>query len=143
MQRRKFIKSSCNVCLLAGAGYLFSEFAACSPAYSVIKTEIVNNEIEIPVAGFAQSNLQFVRPKGWYYDISVMKKNDDSYQALLLQFTHQENQLTPNGNGYTCSLHGSQFNKDGKVTKGPAERSLKQYATSINQDKLIIHLQAQ
>jgi Rieske Fe-S protein len=143
MQRRKFIKSSCNVCLLAGAGYLFSELTACSPAYNVIKTEVVNNEIEIPVAGFAQSNLQFVRPKGWYYDISVMKKEDNSYQAFLLQCTHQENQLTPNGNGYTCNLHGSQFNKDGKVTKGPAERSLKQYTTSINQDKLIIHLKAQ
>jgi Rieske Fe-S protein len=143
MERRKFLKSSCNICLLAATGYFLSELTACSPAaYHVIKTEIINDEIQIPVASFTQSNMQFVRPKGWYYDIAVQKKEDNTYEALLMQCTHQENQLTPASNGYTCSLHGSQFNKDGKVTKGPAENPLKHYATSINQENLIIHIKS-
>ncbi|MBS1916243.1 MAG: Rieske (2Fe-2S) protein [Bacteroidetes bacterium] len=143
MQRRKFLKSSCNLCMLAASGYLFSELAACSPAaYHVFKTEIVNNHVEIPLTEFAQSSLQFVRPNGWYYDIAVQKKADNSYEALLLQCTHQSNQLVPNGNGYTCSLHGSQFNKDGDVTKGPAEKPLKHYPVTVNQDKLSIQLKS-
>jgi Rieske Fe-S protein len=143
MERRNFLKSSCNICLLAATGYFLSELTACSPAaYQVIKTEIINDEIQIPVASFMQSTMQFVRPKGWYYDIAVRKKEDNTYQALLMQCTHQENQLTPTGNGYTCSLHGSQFNKEGKVTKGPAENSLKGYTTSLNQENLIIHIKS-
>src|SRR5580693_6119094 len=48
MQRRQFLRSSCNLCLLAGSGVLLSELASCSPAYEVIKTEVVNNQIQIP-----------------------------------------------------------------------------------------------
>jgi Rieske Fe-S protein len=71
-----------------------------------------------------------------------VQKKDDHYEALLMQCTHQNNQLTPTGNGFTCSLHGSQFNKDGIVTKGPAENRLKKFSTSVNLDQLIIHLKA-
>ena len=140
MQRRQFIKSSCNICLLAGSGFLLSELGACGPAYQVVKTEIINNQVQIPVAGFTQSGLQFVRPKGWLYDLAVMKKNDGTYEAILLQCTHQSNQLIPAGNGYTCSLHGSQFNKEGVVTKGPASHPLKKYPVAIDHENLIINL---
>jgi Rieske Fe-S protein len=141
MERRHFIKSSCNACLLAATGYFLSELSACSPStYHVFKAEIINEEIQVPVASFTQYNMQVVRPKGWFYDIAVQKKEDNTYQAILMQCTHQKNQLTQTGNGYLCSLHGSQFDKNGKVTKGPAENALKQYTTSINQDNLIIHL---
>ncbi len=140
MERRKFIRSSCNFCLLAATGYLLSELSACAPGYKVLKTPVVNDTVEIPLASFSQSDLQFVRPQGWYYDIAVQKKEQQVYEAILMQCTHQNNQLVPTGNGYTCNLHGSRFDKDGKVIKGPAENPLKHYHTTIDQDKLIIHL---
>jgi Rieske Fe-S protein len=141
MERRQFLTSSCNFCLLAATGYFLSELAACAPStYKVIKTEIIQDEIRVPIASFINSPLQFLRPKDWVYDIAVQKSSDNSYQALLMQCTHQENQLTPTGNGYTCSLHGSQFSRDGHVKKGPAENPLKQYTTSVNQSQVIIHL---
>ena len=140
MERRKFIKTGCRACLLAGAGYLFADLLACTPALKIVKTDIVDNQILLPAASFSQAGFQIIRPKGWFYDIAVQKKADNTFQALLLQCTHQDNQLMPAANGYSCSLHGSQFNKDGIATKGPAERNLKQYATSVNNDKLIIHL---
>jgi Rieske Fe-S protein len=140
MQRRQFIQSSCNLCLLAASGYFYSALSGCSPAFQVIKTEVVNDAIQIPLASLSQSNFQIVRPQGWYYDIALEKKNDGSYETLLLQCTHQQNQLVPTNKGYLCNLHGSQFDKEGNVTKGPAENSLKKYNTTIEQDKLIIHL---
>ena len=102
----------------------------------------MDDEIQIPIASLNQSALQLVRPKGWLYDIAVQKKQDNTYEALLLQCTHQNNQLAPNGNGYTCNLHGSKFDKNGGVIKGPAERHLKQYKTFLSNDKLLIHLKA-
>ena len=140
MQRRHFIKSSCNFCLLAGSGSLLAELVACSPGYQVLKTEIVNDEIKVPVESFAKSALQLIRPIGWVYDIAVEKKPDNTYRAMLLQCTHQNNQLFSNGHGYTCNLHGSQFDKDGHVKKGPAENPLKQFKTIADKDKLIIRL---
>jgi len=141
VKRRTFIQTSCNFCLFGAAGILLSELEGCSPSYQVIKSEITHDTVQIGLASFAQSNLQFVRPKGWYYDIAVQKK-ENVYEALLLQCTHQNNQLIPAGNGFVCNLHGSQFDRDGNPTKGPAENPLKKFSTSVDQDNLIIHLKA-
>jgi Rieske Fe-S protein len=143
MQRRAFIKSSCNICLLLTAGALLPTLSGCGPAaYKVIDAGIHNDQVEIPLAGFTQSPLQLVRPKGWLYSIAVRKKEDNTYSALLLKCTHQDNQLTAAPNGYTCSLHGSAFRTDGRVAKGPAERPLKEYVVTTDTTNLIIHLKA-
>lgn len=140
MERREFIRSSCNACLLIAAGYALPTLSSCSPKYSIFKTSVVDKQVAMPISLFDKSSLQLVRPHGWYYDIAVEKKEDGTYKALLLQCTHQENQLTPDGNGFHCSLHGSQFDKNGNVKKGPAERSLVSYQTFLKQDQLIIQI---
>lgn len=139
MDRRNFIKSSCSFCLLAGAGIAATQLSSCSPKnFNIFKTTLNGNQISVPLNVFENSSLQIVRPAGLYYDIAVQKKEDNSYEALVLLCTHQENQLTVTGNGYNCSLHGSQFNKDGKVLKGPASRPLEKFKTSISGNNLII-----
>ena len=140
MQRRQFLQSTCNACLLAGAGVLLGNLSSCTPSAHVIKAAIVNNTVSIPVTGFSTSALQFVTPEGWLFDIAVRKKEDQSYEALLMQCTHQRNQLVPTPKGFTCNLHGSIFGPDGNVLKGPAEFPLKQYQTTITNDQLTIHL---
>ena len=116
MERREFIRSSCNACMLIAAGYFLPQVAGCSAArYTSIKTTIVDKKISLPLNTFDKSTLQLVRPTGWLFDIAVQKKPDNTYTALLLQCTHQENQLTSTGTGYHCSLHGSIFDKQGNV----------------------------
>lgn len=140
MERRKFLTSSCKFCMGAALAAAFSELTGCGTPYQVMKTPILNNKVEVPLTSFAQSNTVFVRPEGWYYDIAVEKKADNTYSALLLQCTHQENQLNVSGDGYTCSLHGSKFDKNGKVRKGPAERSLEHYKTTTDSNNLFIEV---
>lgn len=144
MERREFLKSSCNVCLMLTAGLILPMLPGCGPAaYQVIHSEIRNDQIEIPLSSFTQqSPLQLVRPNGWLYAIAVRKKEDNTWSALLLKCTHQDNQLTASGSGFSCSLHGSAFNTAGTVTKGPAERPLKQYPVTADQANLTIHLKA-
>ena len=85
--------------------------------------------------------MQLVRPNGWFFDIAVEKKGENNYLALLLQCTHQENQITPMGkDGFYCSLHGSKFDTDGNVRKGPAEQRLERYRTYVNNNDLIIEV---
>jgi hypothetical protein len=83
--------------MLMAAGYFLPKLTGCSPAYSIFKTDIIDKKVSVPLNMFDQNPLQFVRPKGWYFDIAVQKNADNTYQALLLQCTHQENQLTPVG----------------------------------------------
>jgi Rieske Fe-S protein len=140
MNRKEFLQHGCSACWLGAAAVALAGLPGCSPAYTVFKTEAVNNTIEIPLQLFEKNNIQFVRPKGWLYDIAVQKMNDGRFQALLLRCTHADNQLIPLQNGYSCSLHGSQFNRKGEATKGPAEFRLKKYTTTINNNQLIISI---
>ena len=141
IERRQFLRSSCNLCLLGISGVLFAQLPACSPAaFSVVKADITDNKIQLPLELFAKSPFQVVRPNGWYYDIAVTKKSDDTYQALLLQCTHQDNQLTTTGNGYQCSLHGSVFDKEGQVKKGPASKPLDSYSVTIVNEHILISI---
>ncbi len=141
MQRRTFVKNGCQACLLSAAGMVLPQLMACSAAkYSVYKTQIKNKGIEVPLTLFDTASLQIVRPNGWYRDIAVQKKDDGSYTALLLACTHQENALTITGNGYHCNLHGSEYDRNGKVKKGPADVSLTRYQITLQPDALIIHV---
>jgi Rieske Fe-S protein len=140
MDRRSFLKTSCHCCLLGAAGFVLPQLTGCSPAYQVFKTPVRNNLIELPLSLFEKGNLQMVRPEGWYYDIAVQKNDDNTYTALLLKCTHQDNQLNIEGNGFGCSLHGSRFDKAGNVRKGPAEVPLKKFAVTASPDHLVINI---
>ena len=141
MERRNFIKSTCNICLLGTAGFLTAQLPGCSPAsFPVFKTDVNDKKITVPLSLFDKSSLQIVRPRNMFYDIAVQKKEDNSYSALLLLCTHQQTQLTVTGNGYICSLHGSNFDKNGNVLKGPAETSLHHFNTSVFNNNLIIEI---
>lgn len=139
MERRDFLKATCSLCALASVGLAASSLSSCSnlPIY---KTTVHNNQITVPVVLFAQSNLQLIRPVKSDYDIALQKGKDGTYAALLLSCTHSENQLSSTGNGYICNLHGSRFDKEGHVLKGPAALPLKKYPTSIVSDNIIITL---
>ena len=141
MERRNFIKSTCNICLLGAAGFFTSQMQGCSPAsFPVFKTDVHDKKITVPLSLFDKSSLQIVRPKNMYYDIAVQKKEGNSYSALLLLCTHQQTQLTVTGNGYNCALHGSNFDKNGNVTKGPAETPLQHLNTFVSNTNLIIQI---
>ena len=139
MDRKEFLKRSCQGCLFGTAAMLLPSLTGCGPAaFNVYKTTPANNMIEIPLSLFEKNSLQIVRPQGWQYDIAVQKKKEGNYTAILMECTHMANQLTPSQNGYSCSLHGSRFNANGEVIKGPAEFPLKSYLTSIQNNKLIL-----
>lgn len=139
MQRRQFISSSCKICLLGAAGYSIMQLIGCATT-SVYKASITNGNLYVPLNLFDKNALQIVHPNGWFFDVAVQKNADNSYTALLLQCTHQENQLTPTGSGYHCSLHGSNFDKKGYVKKGPAEQPLHRFDTTVTGSNLNIHI---
>lgn len=140
MDRRNFVKQSCSLCLAVGSGMLVGSLASCASTFPVYKASLSDNKIEVPVSLFLTSNFQIIQVKSLYYNIGLKKEKEGNYTALLLRCTHADNQLTPIGNGFKCTLHGSTFDNEGQVTNGPAVHALKRYVTEVLSDQIIIHL---
>ncbi|HTN18229.1 MAG TPA: Rieske (2Fe-2S) protein [Chitinophagaceae bacterium] len=141
MERRKFIKQSCSICLLGMAGVMIPGLlqpaaAKGKKAYKAICN--ANNEVIVPLSLFEESNIQVISVKGWDYDMAVYRKEDQTFSVFLLKCTHMDNPIHLSAEGFVCSLHGSTYNKDGQVSKGPAEQALQQYKGNIHEEHLII-----
>jgi len=138
MDRRKFVKQSCSLCLAVSSGMLVGSLASCASALPVYKTVVTGKKITVPVALFAKSVFRLIQPENSFYNIGLKKENDGSYTALLLRCTHADNQLIPAGNRFRCTLHGSTFDDEGRVINGPAQYPLKKYLTLVTTDQIII-----
>jgi Rieske Fe-S protein len=137
MKRKEFLKRSCTLCVGIGAGLTLIELEACShmPIY---KTEVKDNTVNLPLSLFASADMQIISVKGLDYDLAVRKLKDNSYTALLMRCTHADNQLQMTGNGYTCTLHGSNYDASGAVTQGPAETPMLRYPVAVSGSELIV-----
>ncbi|MDR3681899.1 MAG: Rieske (2Fe-2S) protein [Flavipsychrobacter sp.] len=141
MNRKDFIKGSCGVCMALGSGFLMSAvLEACKTPLGVIKTAANNNVVAIPLTEFAASDYKLIRLRNYDYDLAVQKNKDGTYETLILMCTHASNPLTKTGNGYYCTLHGSAFDREGHVTKGPAEKNMIKLNTTIKNDQILIQL---
>ena len=139
LERRDFLKTGCRACLMGAVALTMGNLLeACGTTSKAFSADMNNNQVQVPLTLFAASDFQIISPKHFEYEIAVRKK-DNQYEALLMQCTHQSNQLVRTGSGFLCSLHGSQFDENGNVKKGPAERPLTHLHTEVVQDHLIIY----
>lgn len=141
MTRKDFIKGSCGVCVALSSGFLMSALLdSCKTPLGVVKTSSKDDVITIPVAEFEQADYKLVRVSNYNYDLAVQKNADGSFTTLVLMCTHAGQPLTKTGKNYYCALHGSQFDHEGHVTKGPAEKDLLQLHTNVINNQLTIKL---
>lgn len=140
MNRRKFLKQSCSLCVaVAAAGSAGVLLSGCS-AIPVISAKTENNKIAVPKTSFAEGEkLKLIRTNSLDFDILLVRKTADDYAALLMRCTHADNILIANSGGLSCNLHGSTFDLEGKVTLGPATQNLVRYTTRTDAQTIFIH----
>ena len=112
---------------------------ACQPL-PVYKTVSENKKLRIPLEQFGENNFIIVQPSDLNYDIAVLKNSDTEFQSFVMVCTHADNPVRFNGQDFKCSLHGSIFNRNGAVSKGPAEKGLIALITSKENNSIIITL---
>lgn len=137
--RRTFIKKAGAGCLaLTGMSALASLLSSCG-GLTMIKAEPVDNKITVPLSSFLpEERSKIIRSNQMSYDILLVKEPSGNYHALEMKCTHFDNNLVANAKGLSCSMHGSTFDYDGKVTNGPAFNPLKRFTVTNDNQNIII-----
>ena len=94
--------------------------------------------MDVPLTSFVESNLVIVRDLQMPFDILLVKKSEQEYNAIYMKCSHEENPLTATKTGLYCSSHGSSFDLDGKVLKEPAPKPLTTFETKLNENSISI-----
>lgn len=93
-----------------------------------------------PLTGDGQGLVTQIKgPDG--YRIVIVRLSADEYTALSMRCTHEGCSVNPpSGGAITCSCHGSQFELNGTVKRGPATQPLKSYATAYDSSTGQVHV---
>jgi len=68
---------------------------------------------------------------------AVVLRTTSGFTALSLVCTHLGCMVESKPEGFACPCHGSRFDPQGKVTRGPAEKPLNSLRTAITADGIL------
>lgn len=74
--------------------------------------------------------------------VIVIRVSSSNFITLNVTCTHKHCAVDYDGESFTCPCHGSEYDKRGKVTHGPATKNLKSYKTTYDSstDELTIDM---
>jgi Rieske Fe-S protein len=141
IQRRAFLKKTgltfACLCLAGGEALEAAEKNVAQYAVEDSKFEIdLNKHPNLKEVGGSEK-FQADKKK-----IIVIHSDEKSYKAFENKCTHQGGQVAyRHQDGFMeCTVHGSRFDTEGRVVKGPAEKPLTELRTSLDKDQLTVYL---
>jgi Rieske Fe-S protein len=145
MNRREFIANSCAACW--GATAVSALLSSCSSTRYTSGT-LGKDGITVSVDEFKTNKkgrngyrpFIIVRNESHKYPNYVYRFGGTEYSAVWMRCTHQGAELQASGDQLQCSAHGSEFNNRGKVTNGPADKDLRSFPVTVNNNELFIDL---
>lgn len=140
MDRRNFVKLT--------AGMLTT--AALPGCASVAMTRVTpaGGAVRLPVRNFPQlaqpGGYLKILPDGAEAPLYVLAQEDGEYAAVSPICTHLGCTVNIEGAHLVCPCHGSTYDRAGHVLRGPAERSLKRFPTTVTSGgELVIQLEGE
>lgn len=130
-----------------GTGLLSGMLTSCKPTHYLTGT-LEANGISIPASEFVYlqndkpvtRSFVIIHNDKLEFPICIFRLSDTEYKSLWMKCTHQGSELQASGDQLYCNSHGSEFDKNGNVTQGPAETPLRSFPTSLRENKLFIQL---
>lgn len=140
--RRDFIRQSGAACAaLAGLGILTTLESCKAPAAASASVyDASTNKISLPLSSFGTQNKLVVEGPGGDFRIFLMKKSETEITAVQLKCTHRGNAVKMEEAKLHCNMHGSEYDFDGNVTKGPAAIPLKKYPVTVENGQVQVSL---
>jgi len=142
MKRREFLINSCTACLSVSA--MAGLLSSCKSTHFVSgrlnKDGILVEEDAFKINDKDYRSYLVVRNDELKFPVCIYRFSDTDYTAIWMQCAHQGAELQVAGAYLQCPAHGSEFNNKGHVTNGPAERDLRTFPVTVNNNQLFIDL---
>lgn len=143
MNRIQFLRTCGASCLGLSALTLLE---SCNSAYYAQKPVVRDKSIVVAKTEFQQVTKKgtsirpfiLVKLENQNFPIYLYRVNDAEYTAVLMKCTHQGNELNAHDGYLTCPAHGSEYDKTGKVTEGPAEKNLTAFKVTSDVENVYI-----
>ena len=133
MDRKKFLRNCCGI---AGAGILFSVIGQSCKTISYIPYTLEDGKMQVRKIDFEERKEALIRTSNLSAPIYIVKLDNGEYSALLLECTHKRCEVRPAGNELQCPCHGSVFSLTGEVLESPAERPLRRFHVTEDDENL-------
>jgi len=148
MDRKDFIRN-CGLACMGGIG-LTGLVQGCISG-KLLAGKIAGDNLLVPVSDFETKNGKDVYFKKYIvvqndilqYPVCIYRFNEMEYTALWMRCTHQGTELQVFGDRLQCPAHGSEFNSNGKVRSGPADKDLRTFPVVVSSNELFIDLRKQ
>lgn len=145
MNRREFLVNTCGA-YLATAG-ISGVLASCQSTRYINGTlgndglTVDPDEFRLSLKGkTAYRSFIIIRNDALQYPICLYRFGETEYTAMWMRCSHQGAELQASGDRLQCPAHGSEFNKYGQVTNGPADKNLRTFPVTIANNQLFIDL---
>lgn len=146
MDRKEFLKVCGHLCI-GGYGLSLAFLQSCVSS-QYVKNEIDGSYLKVLKTAFTLDNHNkpikrsyvVLRSEQLKFPVYLYKNSDTDYTALWMECSHQGAELTAHGDSLSCPAHGSEFDKNGMVTQGPAQSSLRQFKTKVDDQYVFILL---
>ncbi|MCU0430952.1 MAG: Rieske 2Fe-2S domain-containing protein [Cytophagaceae bacterium] len=146
MDRKDFLKT-CGLACVGGLG-ISALLQSCTTSQYFAGNELTGSHLKILQTEFTldkkgqpvNRSYVLVKSEKLNFPIYLYKLSETDYSALWMECTHQGAELSAHGDYLTCPSHGSEFDRLGNVTQGPAQNNLRKFKTSIENQFILIHL---
>lgn len=94
---------------------------------------------QFPELSEARGSMRLM-PQGWEDPLYLLALDGGGFAAVSSICTHRGCTVDLGGPGLACPCHGSQYDREGRVMRGPASRALTRYPVRTSGDELIIEV---
>ena len=135
MNRKDFLK---NCARIAGAGVLSPLLLPSCKGVAYIPHAVEGGKIVVKKTDLAEQPFVLIQPDRLPAPIYLRLLDSGEYSAVLLQCTHRACEVRPSGTTLQCPCHGSVFSMTGEVLESPAERPLRRFEVSSDEQNIYI-----
>lgn len=132
--RRRFL----NVCACAFAG---TALASACASLAMRRVLPVNGRLVLPLLQYPEltetGGSLAVAPDGHDAPVFIFAVADRRFIALSPICTHLGCTVEIQGDRLVCPCHGSTYDREGRVLRGPAERALHRYPVTLTGDGVL------
>lgn len=145
MERIDFLKRCGALCL---GGLVIAPLLQSCGSTHFVSSELAGSNLKVKKADFqlikdgqiTYRSYVLVNPEKLNFPIYLSRLSEDQYTAVWMECSHQGAELSAHGDTLSCPAHGSEFDKNGNVTQGPAQKPLRKFATRVEGDYILISL---